>query len=197
MKKVISVFVIMFLSIISSVFGEQNSNSGEVMNSKILVVYSTKAGSTEETAIYIGKELEKLGAHADVITAAEVKSISGYKAVIVGGPIYMGQWHKESTAFVEKFQTDLKNVNTAYFFLCLSVKENTPEKQSEVSGYLAKQRSLVEPAAEGRFPGKLDSSRLSFFHKMIIKMIGSKEGDFRDWALVSKWVVETYPLLMK
>ena len=61
----------------------------------ILVTYTTMAGSTAEVAQAVADEMEKGGVPVDVRPLAQVPSLDGYAAVVVGGPMIMG-WQKVS-----------------------------------------------------------------------------------------------------
>jgi len=86
-------------------------------------------------------------------------------------------------------------MQVAYFFSCLSLTD--PAKQKEVVNYLADQRKLVEPLSIGRFAGKMDYSKLSFFNRMMAKMVGTKEGDYRDWKAIKEWTLDFYQKVQK
>jgi len=166
-----------------------------VMSKKILIVVASKAGSTTEIAKFMADELNKAGAEAAVLTPDKVTSLAGYHAVIIGSPIYMGKWLSEARDFVENNQQMLKKMPVAYFFSCLSLTD--PAKKHEADNYLADQRKLVEPLSIGRFAGKMDYSKLSFFNRMVAKMVGTKEGDYRDWKAIKEWTLDFYNKLQK
>jgi menaquinone-dependent protoporphyrinogen IX oxidase len=55
---------------------------------------------------------------------------------------------------------------------------------------LEKERAMVAPVSEGRFSGKMDSGKLNFFFKMMMKMMKAKDADHRDWDKIREWVSE-------
>ncbi len=155
----------------------------------ILVTYSSKTGTTTEIAQYIGKELTTLGLKVDVRSIAEVKNLSSYQAVIVGAPIYAGSWNKVAREFLEKNQSQLRKVPTAIFCVGLSFNKTDQKSKDQIEKYLEKERKLISPKMEGRFMGRMDYKKLNFFEKMLCKMMGSKEGDFRDWNAIKNWTI--------
>ena len=74
---------------------------------KILVAYATMAGSTAEVAQAIRDELAKSGAQVDVLLVAQVKDITPYDGVVLGGPMIMG-WHRAALGFLHKHRKDLR-----------------------------------------------------------------------------------------
>jgi len=165
------------------------STCGDERMNKILVAYASKAGSTGEVAGFIGQVLCESGAVVDIRLAKEVSDLSPYQAVVVGSAIRMGRWLPEAIKFVERYQAVLKTLPLAYFQVSGFLKEGTPERRQEAAAYLAPVRALVAPVSEGLFAGKMDYSRLSFLDRMIARIAGSVEGDWRDWDAIRAWAV--------
>jgi menaquinone-dependent protoporphyrinogen oxidase len=157
------------------------------MSQEILVAYATKAGSTGEVADAIGRALCDGGAAVDVKPVKEVDDIGGYRAVVVGSAIRIGRWLPEAVRFVEANAATLATMPVAFFQLSGFLQDDTPEKRQEAATYLAPVRALVEPMSEGLFAGKIEYSTLSFFDRTIAKLVGSAEGDWRDWEAIHAW----------
>lgn len=154
---------------------------------KILVAYASKAGSTGEVAVAIGQALCEAGAAVDVKPVKEVNDLSGYGAVVVGSAVRMGQWLAEATKFVQTQQAVLSQVPTAYFLCCGSLQDDTEENRSQASSWLGPVRKIVKPVSEGLFAGKIDYGKLSLLDRSIAQMVGSTEGDWRDWDAIHAW----------
>ncbi len=177
-------------------FANENliNNSKEVAMKKVLVLYASKAGSTKEVAEFIGQEMTKSGAQVFVAEAEKNIDPSAYNAVIIGSPIYMGKWLSEARDYLKLHEKILKNKPTAIFFTCLSMSD--PAKKNEAEKYLAEEKKLINPILVGKFAGKMDSSKLSFFYRMIAKIVGAKDGDFRDWSAIAQWSRDFYSKIM-
>ena len=89
---------------------------------KVLVAYTTNAGTTEEVAAVIGEELSRDGAQVDVRRIEEIADLASYSAVVIGGPMIMG-WHKAAAKFVKKHQQALSQVPVAYFLTAMSLTQ--------------------------------------------------------------------------
>jgi menaquinone-dependent protoporphyrinogen oxidase len=176
-------------------YAESSCGKEENVENRILVAYASRAGSTGEVAEAIGKVLCEGGAAVDVRRAKEVTDVSGYRAVIVGSGVYMGQWMSEAIKFVEAHQDALSRAPVAYFTVCLTMREDTDENRREVAAYLDPLREVVQPTSVGLFAGRLDCSNLPFLYRLIAKAMGSAEGDFRDWEAIRAWAGELVPLL--
>ena len=189
------------------------------MGKRILVAYTTNAGSTTEVAEAIAKTLGQGGAQIEVRRIKEVADVRPYDAVIVGGPMMMG-WHKEAVNFLGKHQQVLSRMPVACFLTALRLTKTSEtsldkvsvyldpalakapkdenklsfmEKHDTVASYLGpvlRKATLVKPVSVGFFAGKLDYSKLSLFHKLFVKLfMRAKAGDFRNWEAIRQWAV--------
>jgi menaquinone-dependent protoporphyrinogen oxidase len=94
----------------------------------------------------------------------------------------MGNVTPEMKKCVERNKAQLGSIPTAYFIVCLTMKDDTPENREKVAGYLTPLRALVQPFAEGSFAGKMDYSKLKRFDRFMAKrLVKAPEGDFREW----------------
>jgi len=138
----------------------------------------------------MGDVLCDMGASVDVRLVENVKDLSPYQAVIVGSAIRRGNWLPEATAFVKSNQDALSRLPMAYFVVCLTMKDDTPENRDKALAYLdpiRKDAPRIIPAAVGFFPGVLDFSKLSFVNQAIFKAKGVSEGDYRNLAAEKGW----------
>src|SRR5690348_14057868 len=78
------------------------------MTTKVLVAYGTKNGSTGGIADMIAAELTAAGLAAQAWPAAEIRSVDGYDAVILGGALYAGRWHRDARSFARRYATALR-----------------------------------------------------------------------------------------
>lgn len=160
------------------------------MESKILIAYASRAGSTGEVAEAIGEVLCDAGAAADVRLAKDVADVSLYRATVVGSAIYMGRWMSDAVKFVKRHRDPLARMPVAYFAVCLTMKDDTEESRRTVAAYLDPVREMVQPVTEGLFAGRLDYSKLSFLYRLIVKTMGVPEEDYRNWETIRAWARE-------
>ncbi|MEV7007528.1 flavodoxin domain-containing protein [Streptosporangium sp. NPDC051022] len=69
---------------------------------KVLVAYGSKRGSTREIAEWIGRVLTEEGLDAEVRPAAGVRDVDAYDAVVLGGAVYFGRWHRHARALARR-----------------------------------------------------------------------------------------------
>lgn len=172
-----------------STYGEQN------MSNRILITYASKRGSTGEVAEAIGKTIAKTGARVDVLPLKKVTGLSGYQAVLIGSAIRVAKWLPEAVDFVSENKAALQRVPTAYFTVCMTLAEDTPANRTKAAGFLEPVRTVLAPAAEGYFAGKVDPQTLSFLESTMLKAKKVPQGDFRDWKKITDWAQSTYTQL--
>lgn len=173
----------------------------ENMSRKLLVTYASAAGSTGGVAEIITKNLVEKGLEVDLQRVEAVKTVEGYDGVILGSAIHGGKCLPEAAEFVEVNQAKLNKIPTLFFSVGLMVNNKSADNQKLVDGFLAPQRTLVKPAAEGSFTGALFPKDYPFSTGLGLRFfiaycgLGYRGGDFRDPAAISRWADEIYPLL--
>jgi menaquinone-dependent protoporphyrinogen oxidase len=164
-----------------------------IVNSKVLVTYATRAGSTCGAAEAIGKTLAEGGAVVDVLPMQEANDLSPYRAVVAGSAIQNKQWLPEAMQFIRVHQAELSRKPFAAFLVCMTLAMRNGENYRPfVAEFLAPVRALVRPLSEGLFAGVLDigkipswSDRLKFRLSVLFGVW--TEGDHRDWNAIRAW----------
>ena len=87
------------------------------MSDKVLVVYATRYGSTQEVAERVAETLRENGLQVDVKPARQVRALEGYRAVVLGAPLYIGRWLKDAHRFLARHQEGLAQRPVAVFAL--------------------------------------------------------------------------------
>jgi menaquinone-dependent protoporphyrinogen oxidase len=159
------------------------------MPESVLVAYATRYGSTQEVAEVVAATLRERGLAVDIQPAREVRSLEGYRAVVLGAPFYMFHWLKDARRFVSRHRAALSERPVAVF--ALGPLPNTDEKgwqecraqfQKELAQY-----PWLNPVAQEMFGGKFDPAALRFPYKYIPAIKKMPAGDVRDWAAIRAW----------
>jgi menaquinone-dependent protoporphyrinogen oxidase len=172
------------------------------MNTKILVTYASRAGSTAEIAEAIGKTLRQDGTQVDVLPVKDVRDISPYRAVIVGSPIRASKWLPEAMQFVQAHRSELARKPFATFTASITLAmSNGDGYRQAVSGWIAPVRVLVKPLSEGLFPGVLDFTKLPLtFDTLKLRLVVAlgifPKDDRRNWNAIRAWAESLRPLLL-
>lgn len=161
------------------------------MTKKILVAYASRSGSTMEAADKIAEELSSQGdIAAEVISVKKAKDIASYDAIVLGSAIWMGRPLSEMISFIKSYKPILSTKKVAFFGLCMTLKEATPENIKTVESFFDPIKALITPVAMRLFAGRIDPSKGGFFARLIIKMTKAPIGDFRDWVAIRSWTKE-------
>ncbi|MBI9050487.1 MAG: twin-arginine translocation signal domain-containing protein [Anaerolineaceae bacterium] len=165
------------------------SSNEDTPDNKILLAYGSVCGSTGEVAKAISEELISAGLSVDVLPVQDVKTLTGYQTLILGSAIRMGQLCAKTRQFVDKFNNDIAQMQTAYFINCLTMVEDTPENRAEAEGYLAPLCEIKQPLLKGMFAGNLDFSKVELGLRLTMSKsdIFPAEGDYRDWKIIGSW----------
>lgn len=162
----------------------------ETMNNSILVMYASQCGSTGEVAQAVGEELAAAGAKVNVCRVQDVKSLSGYRAVVLGSAARMGKLLPEAQKCVEKFRQDLQSRPVAYFTTGVTMIEDTPANRAQAEGYLAPLVQIKTPVSQGLFAGKVEHSKLELIWRVALSFVKEgqmAEADHRDWEKIRAW----------
>jgi len=167
------------------------------MDKKVLVAYASKYGSTGGVADAIGKELCNRGAAVDVCMVKNIGDLTPYRAAVIGSAIYMGKWMPEAADFVQRNRGVLGKIVVAYFLVCITLGQPTEENRRKVMAYLdpvLKEVPQVKPVEIATFAGALHYSNLPIPQKVIMKIKGAPEGDFRQWDVIRAWATRLHEI---
>lgn len=153
----------------------------------ILVTAASKHGATDEVADAIATRIAASGFTVDRLAPADVTSVEGYDAVVVGSAVYILQWMPEAHDFMERFKDELPAGQVWAFSVGMNdVPRNSEQDGSRVGPLL----THVKCRELHTFPGRYKPSLLSLRERSIARLARVVEGDFRDWEAIDQWADE-------
>src|SRR5690606_22522173 len=96
---------------------------------KVLVAYASKSGTTIDVAHAVAEALREQGLVVDVRHVSKLNHLEGYQAVVVGSGVRAGHWLPAAVHFVEEHQEALRQMPVAFFTVCMTMTEDTPENR--------------------------------------------------------------------
>lgn len=166
------------------------------MGKRVLVVFATGAGSTQEVAEAIADTLAAQGLETTVMRVQDAGPPTGYDAVVLGSAIRAGRWLSAATNWLSAHRQALADMPVALFAVCLSAcDDDKPEQIETLEAYMATQSEGLRAVDTAIFAGKLDYARLSFLMRGMLKLMRAQEGDHRDWQAIDDWATGLAPRL--
>jgi menaquinone-dependent protoporphyrinogen oxidase len=143
----------------------------------------------------VGKTLAGQGFDVDVQAAGKVRDVSGYQAVVVGTGVHAGRLPRPTISFVKRHRRTLAQLPVAYFLVCLTMANDTPENRQIAMAFLNPLRQAapdVQPVDVGLFAGAVLAEGEDFNHlfpllKIPVRAMAKREPDHRDWAAIRTW----------
>jgi menaquinone-dependent protoporphyrinogen oxidase len=158
------------------------------MSTSILVAYATSTGSTKEVAEVITATLRESGLEVDIKLLREVNTLEGYRAAVMGAPLFMIQWHKDALRFLARHRKALPSLPVAVF--ALGPLHDTEKEWSGVRAQLDKALAKCPwftPAAVQVFGGVADPAKLGLRWRLLPGVKNMPGSDLRDWDAIKAW----------
>lgn len=156
---------------------------------RILVTYSTAAGSTADIAERIAQVLRSAGSTVQRLPTSAVPDVEGVDALVVGSAVHDMAWLAPS---IEVLRRAAGSGTPAVW--CFSVGGVHPH------GRLTRALAALEVRRVGQqfpvglrsrdhrlFGGVVELADVPLWGRLFFRMIGGKAGDRRDWAAVETW----------
>jgi menaquinone-dependent protoporphyrinogen oxidase len=150
---------------------------------RALVVYGSKLGGTAGLADMIGHGLQRHGMVADIRPAASVQSLDGYDAVVVGGALYAGRWHRDARRFVKRHGRDLRGV-PVWLFSSGPLGDGGQKPDIPPVRGVAKLMHAIHARGHETFGGRLSPDAPGVMARAMAKTLA---GDWRDPDQADRW----------
>ncbi|MFE3165238.1 flavodoxin domain-containing protein [Streptomyces sp. NPDC059224] len=154
------------------------------MTGTVLVTYGSRNGSTAHIAESIADTLRENGLTVETMRAVCVPFVTRYDAVVVGGGLYAGRWHKDARTFVRRHGRDLAE-RPVWFFSSGPLDDSAAAR--DIPPVRAVRRAMRDLHARGHvtFGGCLEEDADGWLARRIVR--AGKGGDFRDFDTVRAW----------
>ncbi|MFF8932067.1 flavodoxin domain-containing protein [Streptomyces longwoodensis] len=154
------------------------------MTTNVLVAFGTTNGSTAGIAETVADVLRKEGLTVRTAPAATVEDVTEFDAVVVGGALYAGRWHKDARRFVRRHRRALRE-RPVWLFSSGPLDPSASER--DIPPVPGVRRTVLRLDARDHvtFGGRLEEGAEGRIARMILR--SGKGGDFRDFARIADW----------
>jgi menaquinone-dependent protoporphyrinogen oxidase len=151
----------------------------------VLVAYGSTFGGTAEIGAVIGEGLEARDFDVDVLSAGLVDDVGVYDAVILGGSVRDGRWHRASRRFARRFAGDL-TMRPVWLFSSGPLDWSADEAIVPPAPGAAKAMRLLDGLGHMTFGGSLPVGVGRRFSRTR-RMARRASGDYRNFARIAAW----------
>lgn len=157
------------------------------MTTRVLVSYGSRNGATAELAGWIADELRERHCVVRIHAAATVGDIASYDAVVLGGPIYLGRWHRACRDFVRRHRAVLVD-RPVWLFSSGPLEQVTDASEPVPTAYVKAVVRGLPARGHRTFGGRLDPDSGGLARAWLAS--GQIPGDYRDEPRVRDWATE-------
>lgn len=161
---------------------------------RVLVAYASALGSTREIAQHIADHMTVALGPVECRSVAEIESVSGYDAVVVGSAIHNQAWLPPALLFVSQHGDELADGPLWAFSVGMSDALPKPFRKR---GALLQQQRLersqfrdIPLRGHKVFSGVYEAGQMPAPLRLLFRLTGGRFGDLRDWAAVDGWTDE-------
>ncbi len=149
----------------------------------VLVAYGSTRGGTREIAEAIAETMLNEGLDVELADAAQVRDVSGYDAVIIGGALYMNRWHRAARKLAARKADDLC-ARPVWLFSSGPLDASASEHELPPTAQVKKLMARVEARGHVMFGGRLEEDAKGFPASAMAKKMA---GDWREWHQIRTW----------
>ncbi|MEV7182233.1 flavodoxin domain-containing protein [Kitasatospora sp. NPDC093679] len=150
---------------------------------RVLVAYGTKHGATAGIAEEIGRVLGAEGFTTEVRPAAEVTTVAGFDAVVLGSALHMNRWQRDALRCVHRHADELARRPV---WLFSSGPVDSSAEQYEIPGGPGGRGDGAPARARARdLRRQRDRRDTGFVARSMVRH--DKGGDFRSPEQIGRW----------
>ena len=154
---------------------------------RIMVSAASRHEATTEVAHAIATALERADIEVDERRPEDVVHLDGYDGVVLGSAIYAGHWLKPAKDLVERTSSRMRALPV---WLFSTGPIGVPLKPEGLPVDVAPMLEQSGAREHRIFAGRLDKRQLGFGEKMLVRMVGATDSDYRPWDEIEAWARE-------
>ncbi|WP_103944905.1 flavodoxin domain-containing protein [Thermomonospora echinospora] len=159
----------------------------------VLVGYASAHGSTRSIAERIGARLAERGHRVEVADLGRVEHVDRFEAFVLGSAVHRQAWLDAAVDFVDAHRRVLTDRPVWLFSVGMPAAMRRPWRWSAGrERAVASERLLnaIRPVDHRWFGGVLLREHTSWTGDLVVRALGARYGDHRDWARIDEWADE-------
>lgn len=155
-----------------------------------LVTYASPNGSTRGIGERLAAGLRAGGVEIDCLPIADVGSIAGYTAVVIGSAIHDQSWLPEAAHFLSANAGELRSKQVWLYSVGMPGALARPLRRfamHEGPQVVAPFLDLVRPVDTRLFTGVVRKDEFPPISRVVLRLMGGRYGDLRDWPAIDAW----------
>jgi len=160
---------------------------------RVLVTYMSPHGATRGIAERIAARLRERELRVDCVPMEQFPAITAYDAVVMGSALYDRTWTPEAAGFVNLHAADLAARPVWLFSVGMADALPRPARRlaaKEGPMSVAPFLDTAHPRDTRLFSGRVGKRQFSRMSRVLLRLIGARYGDFRDWRAIDAWSAE-------
>ncbi|MBQ0825951.1 flavodoxin domain-containing protein [Streptomyces tagetis] len=154
------------------------------MPDRVLVAYGTTNGSTARIAETVADVLRDRGVDAVAEPAGSVADVTPYRAVVIGGALYGGRWHRDARRLVRRHRRELA-ARPVWLFSSGPLDFSAGRREIPPVPGVRRAAARLDAVEHVTFGGCLEDGARGRMARMILK--DGRGGDFRDFGAIERW----------
>lgn len=159
---------------------------------KILIGYTSKTGSTRETAERIGNVIKNQGNNVEVAPIEKITSLDAYDKVILGTPINGMKILPDMNEFINQFKNTGKV--DGVFILSYIYPVGRKMWKKAIGSELNRLETALKPKMSAIFGGRIKDKLPGIFN-FLFGIPKNTPKDLRDWAIIETWAQKLSSIL--
>jgi menaquinone-dependent protoporphyrinogen oxidase len=151
---------------------------------RVLVSAASRHGATSEIADHIATTLKARGLEPINIGPEHVDDLDEYQAAVIGSAVYAGHWMQEARDLAGRVAAHAGALDV---WLFSSGGVGDPPMPDSDPVEIADLAEATFARGHRLFAGKVDSAKLNFGERAILRAVRAPEGDFRPWGDITTW----------
>ncbi|PZR53208.1 flavodoxin [Xylanimonas oleitrophica] len=152
----------------------------------VLVAFGSTRGGTAGIAQVVAATLREEGFDVDLRDAGQVVSAEGYDAVVLGGAVYTGRWHRDARAFARRHASVLRH-RPLWMFSSGPLDTTADDHDLPTVRQAGEIAAALRAVGHRTFGGRLSPNPPGVIAKAVAR---SHSGDFRNTAQIAAWARE-------